>query len=135
MRRGTVAVALGMVLFLASLPAAQGSRDIENDPLLQLYHTRLKHAEAQKRRQVVRLNYARAQYVRARRLLEKNAMSPQEFERAAAWYEGSQAKLEEIEAHVEEAHLLLRLCRNRLADGKDMPIIPLSASVAEDLGG
>jgi hypothetical protein len=66
---------------------------------------------------------------------KKNAMSRQEFARAAAWYEGTEAKLDEVEAHVEEAPLLLRLCRNRLADGKHMPLIPLSASIAEELGG
>ena len=135
MRRGTLATALGMVLFLGSLPTAQGGRDVENEPIVLLYQTRVKYAEAQKNRQEVRLRYARSQYLRARSLFQRNAMSPAEFERAQAWFEGSQAKLIEAEAHVEEAHLLLALCRSRLAEGKEMPIIPLSSSVAEDLGG
>lgn len=134
MKRRSVASAWLLVFFLTLIPTARGGRDVENDPLTRMYKNRVKHAEAQKRRIATRVEYARARYERARRLYASHAVSQEEYERTTAWYQTSVAKQDEVAAQLEEATLLLELCRSRLSEGKDMPIIPLSGTAGEELG-
>lgn len=126
---------LAVVFFLALLPTAEGGRDIENDPLMRFYKNRLAHAQAAVHRQEARLVYAKQRYERARKLAATNAISNEEYQRAAAWYELNLAKRDEVKAQVVEAESLLEICRNRMAEGKDMPILPLSVTTGEDLAG
>lgn len=133
MRKKTLLSTMILLAFLAVLPSAKGNRNMENDPMVRLYEIRVTHAMAQKRRLTARLGYTKARYERIRQLLDRNAASAEEFDLIAAAYEANIAQIHEADALINEATTLLELCRTRVAEGKEMPIIPLSSSVAETL--
>lgn len=126
--RLTSAFLLSVLLLCFFYPSStEAGRDLETDHYVRLHKVRVRYAEAQKQRQVARLGFSKARYERAVRLCSSSAMSREEYDQASAAYQMNTSLLQEMEARIEGAQVLLELCRARVAEGKEMPIFPLSS--------
>jgi len=126
--RRTNAFFLFVLVLCSFYPSpTEAGRDLETDHYVRLYKIRVRYAEAQKQRQLARLAFSKARYERAARLYGSSALSKEEYDQASATYQMNTSLLQEIEARIEDAQVLLELCRSRVAEGKEMPIFPLSS--------